>query len=102
MMPGGSAAMTIEHLARRIERVDSTLRKKADKADVKQLERKFDTRFSRVEKRADRLEARLNIMNDSMNGRFDRLERLLRVDSAEQRRILDEHEDRIRDLAHPR
>ena len=99
MMPDDLAAMTIEQLARRIERVESTLRKKAD---VKRLERKFDIRFSRVEMRVDSIETRMNILNDSMNARFDRLERLLRTNSAEQRRILDEHEDRIRDLERPR
>src|SRR5262245_8080934 len=102
MMRDDSAAMTIEQLARRIERVDSSIRRKADKADVRRLERTVDIRFARVEKRVDRLEARINVMNDSMNARFDRLERLLRMNSAEQGRILDEHESRIRDLEHRR
>ena len=99
-MRNDSEPVTVEQLA-------SRLKTKADKADVRRLDRRVGLRFTRLEnrmdhleKRMDRLEKRMDALAESMHDRFDRLERLIVLKFGEVGRILDEHESRIRDLEH--
>jgi len=86
--------MTIAKLHRKVDRIERRLRTKADKSDIRRLERRFNEidrrfnaqegRFARIDARFDTLEARMAIMEKRLNDKLDL--------------FLDNHERRIQDL----
>jgi hypothetical protein len=104
--------MTIEQLKKHVDR---RLRTTADKADVRRLERRMDERFGTVESRLGAVESRLDGVESRLGGVESRLGRVERgVDSLGEKldyiagilngkfdkheRVVNEHEDRLRDL----
>jgi hypothetical protein len=65
--------MTVDQLKRRIDRIDRRLRQKADKKDVRRLERKMDARFAQIDARFAQMDARFS----QIDARFEHLQRAL-------------------------
>jgi hypothetical protein len=91
MMRRSGTRMTVARLHRKVDRIERRLRTKADKADVRRLERRMnqrfaavDRRFAAIDARFDTLEARMAIMDKRLHDKLDL--------------FLDNHERRIQDL----
>jgi hypothetical protein len=97
--------MTIDQLKKHIDRLDRRVRKKADKADVRRLERRMDERFVAVGLKFDALEKGLNARIDSRFGLLnDKLTTILNILDRKydhHQEILDVHERRLNDIDAP-
>lgn len=85
MMRGLPEPMTLEQLKKHIDRMDRRLRTKADKADLRRLERRMNERFAAVDARFVAVGARFVAVDArfvAVDARFDRIDaRFDRIDA---------------------
>ena len=96
-MPDAKPVVTLQSISRRLDRVERRLRTKADKADVRRLERRFDAvdaRLETLDKRFGTLERRHN----SLEAKLDAVLRIVTQGAKDNKLILDNHERRLQDL----
>ena len=62
--------MTVEQLEKHIGRLDRRLRLKADKADLRRLERRMDARFAQLDARFAQVDARF----EQVDARFEQVD----------------------------
>ncbi len=97
--------MTIDQLKRHVDR---RLRAKADKTDVRRLERKMEARFGKMNARFGRVDARLDTIDarlashdqrfDSIDDKLNSILKVLHAHYVHHQRALDKHEHRLGDL----
>src|SRR5262249_28262660 len=88
----------VRRLERRVDRIDRRLRRKADKADLRRVERRMiigfvavDARFRKIDERFDAVERRFDELQHWMIGFFTPIKNHLEC-------VVDEHEQRLQDL----
>jgi hypothetical protein len=100
-MRGLPEPMTVEQLKKHIDRLDRRLRTKADKADVRRLERRMDERFVAVDGRFTEVNARIDARFSSLNDKLTMILDILNRKHDHHQEILDVHERRLNDLDAP-
>jgi hypothetical protein len=84
-------------MIRRIRMTVAQLKKYMDNR-FNTTERRLKRRFAGVDARFDRTDARVATRFDSLDAKFDALFRLLKDKQDHHTRIVDNHEDRLKDL----
>lgn len=88
-----TVAQLKQHMDRRFDRLD---RRKADKSDLRRFAMKTD--FPLVEARAEARFGEVARQFESLNAKIDSVLVYARGEIQQHTRVLDEHENRIRDL----